>query len=185
MASRILVLSSSKVSDSVTTKLLPINIERILPGKKIIKASSYEINKLGNSTESSVLTNKNVEKRLNKNQEIEKECSKLKMIKIHGKKKSKNLIIGWGSTKGAIIDTIQDIDAKFLQVLYLNPLSPEIQLEPKKARKIILIENNATGQLGELIKLKTGIEIKNKILKYNGRPFYCDELNKQIKKILK
>ncbi len=166
-------------------KIIPIIISRNLPGKKIVKASSYEINKLGNSTESATLTEKNVDKRLQKKLTIEKECNKFEMVKIHGKKKSKNLIIGWGSTKGAIIDSIQNLDAKFLQILYMTPFSPKIKEEIKKANKIILIENNATGQLGQLIRREIGIEIKKKILKYDGRPFYCNELNKQIKKELK
>ena len=48
------------------------------------------------------------------------------MIKIHGNKKSKNLIIGWGSTKGAILDAIDGEDYKFLQVLYMKPLSNQM-----------------------------------------------------------
>jgi len=75
---------------------------------------------------------------------------------------------------------------KFLQVLYLKPLSDEIKKHMKQAKKIILIENNVTGQLGRIIREKTGISIpeKNRILKYDARPFTCDELNLEIKKRL-
>ena len=104
------------------------------------------------------------------------------MIKIHGQKNSKNLIIGWGSTTGAIKDSIKDFDAKFLQVLYLKPLSNQIKKEMQKAKKIILIENNVTGQLGRLIREKTGIKIGKRILRYDGRPFKSDELKKELKK---
>ena len=55
---------------------------------------------------------------------------------------------------------------KFLQVIYIRPLPDSILDEIKKAKKVILVENNATGQLAELISKKTGIQIKNKILKY-------------------
>ena len=55
----------------------------------------------------------------------------------------------------------------------------------KKAKKIILVENNKTAQLGDLIKKETGIEIKDKILKYDGRPFCCDELKKEFIRRLK
>ncbi len=50
-----------------------------------------------------------------------------------------------------------------------------------KARKIILIENNVTGQLGRLLREKTGMIIKNRILKYDARPFTLDELREEIK----
>ena len=106
------------------------------------------------------------------------------MIKIYGKKDSKNLIIGWGSTTGAIIDSIQDLDAKFLQVIYMKPMSNNIKKEMEKAKKIILVENNVTGQLGRLIREKTGIKIEKRILKYDGRPFKSDELKTEIKKYI-
>ena len=56
-----------------------------------------------------------------------------------------------------------------------------------KGKNIILVENSSTGQLADLLTEKTGIfiEDKNKILRYDGRPFLCDELNKEIKKRLK
>ena len=105
------------------------------------------------------------------------------MIKIHGKKNSKNLIISWGSPINAIKDSIKDLDFKLLQVIYMKPLSNQIKKEIEKAKKIILIENNLTGQLGRLLREKTGYSIKNRILKYDGRPFLSDELNKQLKKL--
>ena len=72
---------------------------------------------------------------------------------------------------------------KFLQVIYLKPLSNKIKKEIQNAKKVILIENNLTGQLGRLIREKTGIKIENRILKYDGRPFYSDELKKEILKV--
>jgi len=52
------------------------------------------------------------------------------------------------------------------------------------AKKVIAIENNASGQFANLIKLETGFEIKNKILKYDGRPFSVEEVTRRIKDIL-
>jgi pyruvate/2-oxoacid:ferredoxin oxidoreductase alpha subunit len=56
-----------------------------------------------------------------------------------------------------------------------------------KAKEIFVVENNATGTLAEVIAEKTGIiiEDKNKILRYDGRPFFGDELNKEIIRRLK
>jgi len=109
------------------------------------------------------------------------------MLKIYGNKKSKNLILGWGSTKGVILDSIENLDCKFLQLLYLKPISDNLKKELEKAENIILIEYNSTGQLGRIIKEKTGIKIpeKNRILKYDARPFSSNELKNEIKKRLK
>lgn len=173
---------SSTLSPSKTPKF---EITRPLPGKALVKNSSYEANKFGNSTESYSLAEKNANAKLSKYKDMKKYIIKnFEMTKIHGNKKSKNLIIGWGSTSGAIKDAIKDLDAKFLQILYCKPLSPKIKKEMQKADKIILVECNVTGQLGKLIREKTGIKIQNRLLKYNGRPFHADELNKLIKSII-
>ena len=162
-------------------KTLKFKINRKVPGESIVKASSYEIDGFGNSTESSILAEKNMDARVEKYKQSKKFIEEnLEMIKIHGKKNSKNLIIGWGSTSGAIKDSIKDLDAKFLQVIYMKPLSSQIEKEMEKADKIILVEGNLTGQLGRLLREKTGIKIENRILKYDGRPFRSDELKKLI-----
>ena len=170
-------------SDRKANKIIPIKINRKLPGKTIVKANSYEHDKFGNTTESALLTKQGAEKRIKRYQDIKKEVRKFEMIKIFGNKNSKNLVIGWGSTKTVILDAIRGLDYKFLQVLYMKPLSDEIEKEIKKAKKVILVENNVTGQLGRLIREKSGLKIKNRILKYDARPFKSDELKEEILKI--
>jgi 2-oxoglutarate ferredoxin oxidoreductase subunit alpha len=180
-------LAESEFSSTAKPNKTPkFEITRPIPGKQMVKNSSYESDKYGNSTESYTITENNVNLRMKKYDDIKKYIWKnFEMTKLHGKKKSKNLIIGWGSTSGAIKDSIKDLDAKFLQVLYCKPLSPQIKKEMQKASKVILVECNCTGQLGRLIREKTGIKIHNKLLKYNGRPFHSDELNQLLKPMLK
>jgi len=179
-------LAESEYSSTDSPNKTPtFQITRPLPGNTLVKNSSYETDKFGNSTESYTLTEQNTNARIKKYEDIKKYVRKnFEMIKIHGNKKSKNLIIGWGSTSGAIKDAIKDLDAKFLQVLYCKPLSQQIKKEMQKANNIILVECNVTGQLGRLIREKTGIKIHNRLLKYNGRPFHADELNMLIKKLI-
>ncbi len=179
-------LAESEFSSTLKPQKTPkFQITRAIPGTSLVKNSSYETDKFGNSTESYTLTEQNTNARLKKYEDIKKYVRKnFEMIKIHGDKKSKNLIIGWGSTSGAIKDAIKNLDAKFLQVIYCKPLSPKIKKEIQKADKVILVECNVTGQLGRLIREKTGIKIDNRLLKYNGRPFHTDELNKLIGEIL-
>ena len=153
--------------------------------------NSYEHDENGVSTESADITRKNVEKRIKIGKDIAKEAEKFNQYKVYGKKESKNLILGWGSTKGAILDAIYNegkaIDAKFLQIIYMDPFSDKIKAELIKARKVIIVENNATAQLATLIGNKTGfvIDDKNKILRYDGRPFFSDELTQEISRRLK
>ena len=70
-----------------------------------------------------------------------------------------------------------------VHILYLEPFSKKIKDELKRADKIIVVENNSTSQLSRLLAEKTQIiiEDKNKILRYDGRPFLYDELAEEIK----
>ena len=51
----------------------------------------------------------------------------------------------------------------------------------RQAKKIILVENNSTGLLGDVIAEQTGFIIKNKILRYDARPFTVEYLIDKIK----
>ncbi len=179
--------SQFSFSESVKRGILKIVKNRKIPSEGFVKVSSYEHDKFGNTIEDAELVVKGYENRLRKYNELKKACSKFNMFKIYGKKNSKNLVMGWGSTKGVILDTIDNLDCKFLQILYLKPMSDKIKKELEKVENIILVEYNSTGQLGRLIREKTGIKIleKNRILKYDTRPFASDELKNEIKRRLR
>ncbi|MCD4760762.1 2-oxoacid:acceptor oxidoreductase subunit alpha, partial [bacterium] len=72
---------------------------------------------------------------------------------------------------------------RIIQFQYLWPFAKEFTIKVLQSSKdILLIENNSNGQLGNLIAQETGIVIKNRLLKYDGRPFYREELTKVLKK---
>ncbi len=100
------------------------------------------------------------------------------------------VITSWGSTKGAILDTLDELNKegikiKFVQVKLLNPF-PQQLLEKmlNSAKTIINIEMNYSSQLAKLIKQNLHREIDYEIVKYNGRPISCDELYRIIKEIV-
>ena len=96
------------------------------------------------------------------------------------------LIIGWGSTWGAINEAFEKENKKgvayahFTQVFPL-PKSTKELLE--KAKKIISIENNFTGQFADLIKKEIGINIENRVLRADGLPFTLEQIQKVIKEL--
>ena len=149
--------------------------------------NSYEKNNVNfSATEDAAITKENFERRMKKIPMIAKDAKNFSRYEIYGDKKSKNVIVSWGSTKGAIIDAIATIKCKFLHIKYIEPFPEEVEKE-LKGKNILLIENSSTGMLGDVIREKTGILIdnKNKILRYDGRPFLADELNKEINKRFK
>jgi len=181
----VIVLSDKHLAESIYTS---DKEAKITPSKKMIslkRFNSYEVDKFGCATEDADIINKNVEARLKKGKDIEKEAENFKGFNVYGKD-SKNVIVSWGSPTGAILDSMEGVNAQFLQILYLEPFPKKIKKE-LEGKNIILIENTATGQLGKLIAEKTGILIpdSNKILRYDGRPFLADELKGEIKRRIK
>jgi 2-oxoglutarate ferredoxin oxidoreductase subunit alpha len=155
-----------------------------VPGQgPVVRATGYEHNEFGNTVEDAATVVLMNNKRLKKLKYVEREIDKMEPVKTYGK--GKNLIVSWGSTKGAIIDSMPQLkDFRFLQVCYLNPFPKEkVENEIRKSEKVILVENNSTGLLGQVIRENTGLSLENKILKYDARPFTPDYLVKEVEKI--
>ena len=60
---------------------------------------------------------------------------------------------------------------------------PEDKVRPllEKAKHLVVVENNFTGQLANVIRRCTGIKMDSKILKYSGRPFSPEEIVANLK----
>jgi 2-oxoglutarate ferredoxin oxidoreductase subunit alpha len=103
----------------------------------------------------------------------------------HGEKGAKTIIVGWGSTYCGIRDALDELADKgighlhFSQVYPLLPASLEML---RKAKKVIIVENNETGQFADLLGMEMGMRFTNRILKYNGMPFSVEELCEEIGK---
>ena len=99
-------------------------------------------------------------------------------------------IISWGSTKGAILDMMEKLEAegtkvKFIQIRLMSPFPSElVNSMLKGAKTVIDIEMNYTGQLGSLMRQHIGREVDFKIVKYNGRPMSLDEVYNAVKRIM-
>ncbi|HOF50463.1 MAG TPA: 2-oxoacid:acceptor oxidoreductase subunit alpha [Candidatus Colwellbacteria bacterium] len=154
---------------------------RLAPGQgPIVRATSYEHDECGLTVEDPETIEAMSEKRWRKAKFLEKEIAKLHPCRLYGK--GKNLIVGWGSTKGAVIDALKRLPGySFLQISYVAPFpAREVEKIISKAKRTILLENNSTGLLGRIIREETGIEIKEKLLKNNGRPFTAEEIAKRL-----
>lgn len=91
------------------------------------------------------------------------------------------LVVSWGSNKGAILDSLCELSACYLHYSYLWPLKTEkLMALASKAKKTIFVEATHQAQLAKLIKMETGFDFDHQILKYDGRPFFVDELSSQL-----
>jgi 2-oxoglutarate ferredoxin oxidoreductase subunit alpha len=131
-----------------------------------------------------------VEKRIEKLELVEKEVPVEEKLKFFGDKDAENIVVSWGSPKGAIIESLSMLKSEgfsigFMQVRMINPLpTSHIKQALEGKKRIIDVEDNYSGQLGGIIKEKTGIAPNFHILKYTGRPMTTTEVYSALKAIL-
>ena len=69
----------------------------------------------------------------------------------------------------------------FLHFTHMYPFDEElVKSHFNDHTRYILVENNSHAQFGQLLRMQTGIDIKEKLLKYDGRPFFPEEIVKYI-----
>jgi 2-oxoglutarate/2-oxoacid ferredoxin oxidoreductase subunit alpha len=149
-------------------------------GEGLVRADSDEHDEYGLITEDMEVRIKMMEKRNSKLNDFKKEAFAPNLL---GPKDYRVLCVGWGSTYHVIkeaLDRLHLPDVALLHFKQVYPVPAESIKYLKKAKQIILIENNYNGQFAQLLETSTGINIDTKILKYNGLPFYSDELAEEI-----
>ncbi|MDD5254508.1 MAG: 2-oxoacid:acceptor oxidoreductase subunit alpha [Candidatus Omnitrophica bacterium] len=158
---------------------------RALPSwiEDVIYVDSDEHTEEGHITEDADVRVSMVEKRLYKKYaglktEIEKPVS-------HNTEGAKAILIGFGSTYGAIKETAEKLGTDCIHLPQIWPFpTEELTALLAKAKKTISVENNAGAQLAGLIRRETGIKTDASILKFDGRPFDADYLIDRVRKEL-
>ncbi|MCZ7393833.1 MAG: 2-oxoacid:acceptor oxidoreductase subunit alpha [Candidatus Methanoperedens sp.] len=162
---------------------------RTIPGTKkgLYTATSDDHDEEGNISEEIEDRINMMQKRMRKLDALAKE---LKHPDLIGPKDATVTIIAAGSTKGPIKEAMmllekEGVKSNYLQILYLNPFpSEKVSKVIDSAKKTVVVENNFTGQLADIIREKTGKSVDKKILKYDGRPFYPEEIHSAIKEVV-
>lgn len=96
---------------------------------------------------------------------------------------AKLVLVTWGSQKipcraAQTLLTSQGINTALIHFTHLFPLDRQrlSKLFAGIKAPLLLVENNASGQLGKLLMAEAGIEIPDKLLKYDGRPHFQEEI---------
>ncbi|MBI3955693.1 2-oxoacid:acceptor oxidoreductase subunit alpha [Candidatus Gottesmanbacteria bacterium] len=153
---------------------------RSFPGMKggQYMANSYEHDETGLVSEDAAMRKAMVDRRLRKIDAIKKV---IMPPAVYGNAASETAIVTWGSTLGPVLEAVKD-SARIIHFPWLYPFpSEQTKTLLSGAGRIIDVEQNATGQLASLIREHTGIEVTEKVLKYDGRPFLPEEIVERIK----
>jgi len=109
---------------------------------------------------------------------------------VHGPADARVTLVGWGSTEGVIHEAMQQlavagIAANNLQIKWLVPLHVDAIVSIlSKSPKVIMIENNYSGQFARYLRSETGIVADGHIRKYDGEPFMPHHIADGVRTIL-
>ncbi|MEK5105455.1 2-oxoacid:acceptor oxidoreductase subunit alpha [Cytobacillus sp. FSL K6-0129] len=162
---------------------------RVIPGMKygIHHVTGVEHDQSGKPSESAANRIQQMDKRFRKIENVKFNTPVYKNA-LH--EEADLLLVGFISTRGAIEEAITRLEADGLKVNHahirlIHPF-PTDELMPlvASAKKVVVVENNATGQLANIIKMNVGHA--NKIIKYNkydGNPFLPHEIHTKCKEL--
>jgi 2-oxoglutarate/2-oxoacid ferredoxin oxidoreductase subunit alpha len=108
-----------------------------------------------------------------------------------GPKNAPVTLVSWGSTHGAVREAMALLKAEGIEVASIE----FIDIYPLDANKVrdmltreahtLMIEGNYTGQLERLIRAETGWFPHDILHKYDGEPFWPEEIVAKVKEVLK
>jgi len=126
-------------------------------------------------------------KRMRKLETIKKELPEPEILGVE--KNADISFVGWGSSRNVMRDTIEHFQAQGVKVNYLHyqyvwPLRTDLlNTFFVHNKNVHLIEGNYEGQLGTKLEGLTGKKFKGKLLKWNGRPFFIEDVIDYVDKL--
>ncbi|MEF8835428.1 MAG: 2-oxoacid:ferredoxin oxidoreductase subunit alpha [Candidatus Thermoplasmatota archaeon] len=159
--------------------------ERAFLGSEVMWYTGSEHDAEGNVSEDPENRIEMHEKRMAK-LEIADEEMKNRAV-YFGPEDADNLIVGWGSVKGVVLDAIEEIDEE-LGYLHFRCFSPfpleKVSSHLDESESVIAIEHSWSPRVSEVVSLKTGYQIENEIVKFTGRPICKDELIDSLENVI-
>jgi 2-oxoglutarate ferredoxin oxidoreductase subunit alpha len=148
---------------------------RLLPGRsrKLVVVDSDEHDEDGHITEDAGTRTAMVNKRQRKMDLLR---ARVMPPESGGAADPELLLVSWGSTLGAVREATallgrQGVAAGYLHFSQVWPLVNDRFLPRlEAARRVVAVEGNNLGQFATIIRRETGFEIREKILRYDGRP---------------
>ena len=145
-------------------------------GDGFVRVDSDEHDENGLITESFDLRRRMVEKRLKRMYSL-RESACLPTL-IGNVDQAETLVISWGSNRSVLEEALDVVGNRkfagihFSQVFPLNPVINSLF----ENKRLMVMENNATGQFADLLALEIGRTISHRILKATGEPFTVEEV---------
>jgi 2-oxoglutarate ferredoxin oxidoreductase subunit alpha len=162
--------------------------KRAIPGTEgyVFLANSYEHDEFGFSEEDVDNRVRQMLKRMRKMETMIKDEA-IDSPRWYGPKKADLTLICWGSTKGVCLENVKcqmsNVKCNVLHFNHIYPLNIDsIKKELAKIKRSICVEGNYSGQFADYLYEKTGYRCDEKLVKFDGRPWFVEDIMDKIKK---
>lgn len=148
-----------------------------------VKTTSYVHDEYGLTTEDPAVAKALADRRAAKWEKLTRELEGFETVKTYGQ--GRTALLFWGTNKGVCVEISEKLGLKAVQLMVLSPF-PEKALAKalQGVEKVIIVECSSQGQL-EQVMMQHGLKADGQILKYDGRPFSLEDLEKEVKKVMK
>lgn len=163
---------------------------RVLPGMKhaIHHVTGVEHDETGKPSEAAGNRKKQMDKRMKKLENIRFDQP---VYANAPHEEADVLLVGFNSTRGVLEElqrslNNQGITTNHAHIRLIHPFPAEEMMNyVQSAKKVLVVENNATGQLASILKMNVGGHQKiQSVLRYDGTPFLPRQLETQVKEML-
>ncbi|MEK9151385.1 MAG: 2-oxoacid:acceptor oxidoreductase subunit alpha [Patescibacteria group bacterium] len=150
-------------------------------GVGLVGVDSDEHDEMAHITESAEMRVAMHEKRWKKMEGIREEA--FMPTEIGDVKHADTLVICWGSNRGVVEEALEILGQEGIAALHFHQVYPLPEKSKKlfSKKKIVVLENNFSGQFADLLTREYGVKVTENILKYDGDPFSVEEIVLKLK----
>lgn len=158
---------------------------RAVPGhpKAVHATASDEHDEFGHISEDAENRIKMMNKRMTK---LKTARADIEPPAVCGPDQAPIVLIGWGSTFGVLREVVERLEgaARLVHFRDLWPFPAEEAAEALQRGKLVVVENNYTGQFKRLLQSETCIQVDHTLLRYDGRAFSPESVIAGLEEVL-
>ncbi len=150
-------------------------------GEGLVCVDSDEHDESGHITESFDVRKAMMEKRSLRMDALRKDA--ILPTAFDNFKEAETAVISWGSNKGVLEEAVGKLGSKTLGGLHFAqvfPINPDVK-KLLKGKRLVVVENNHSGQFADLLVRELGVKVSRRILKSTGEPFSVEELMEELR----
>ncbi len=145
---------------------------RAVPGhpNAVYASASDEHDEFGHITEDAENRRRMMQKRMQKQEVARQEMA---LPSCYGPDGAPVVLVGWGSTYGVLRETVDRLEgqARLVHFCDLWPFPADAARQALQGGKLVVVENNYTGQFARFLQSELCMPIQHVIRRYDGRPF--------------